>query len=168
MKTFQTYRLKPNPAGKDRGRFGATPSQLAAEWVDLRNTGAAAVALTGVTLTHVAYKPGASQGHWEPVFTFGQGVLNPGQVVRIHAGQARTGVILPEDLAGADYHLFTGEDRYVWNNDRGDCSSLWEAGQPGPYDSACYPAAPPEGVVLVRSGNALVVPAGSYAAAGRR
>lgn len=159
MKSFQSVRLKPNPPGKDRGSYGATPSQLAAEWVDLQNTGTQPVNLTGMALKHVAYAPGATQGHWDPVFVFGRGVLNPGQVVRIHAGRVRDlDVIRPEDKAGADFHLFTGHDQYVWNNDKDDCASLWEAGQSSPYDTACYRATPPEGVILVRDGNALVVP----------
>lgn len=168
--TFQTIRMKPNPAGKDRSRNGATPAQLAAEWVDLQNIGTRPVDVAGVTLKHIAYAPGAAQGHWEAVFGFARGVLKAGQVVRIHAGQDRgVAVIRPADLVGADFHLFSGHDRYVWNNDRGDCSSLWQAGQANPYDTACYTAPPPEGVVLVRSGGSLTVPAATAkAVAGHR
>jgi len=155
--TFQTTHLKPNPTGKDRGRLGVSPAQLAAEWVDLKNTGTNAVNLTGLILKHVAYAPGAAQGHWEPVLTFTQGVLNPGQVVRVHAGQTRNHeVIRPEDRVGANFHLFSGKDEYVWNNDRGDISSLWAPGAAAPYDSAGYAPPAPDGVILVRSGNALV------------
>ena len=132
----------------------------------MKNLGNRNIDLSGVVAKHVAYAPGASQGHWEVVTSFRKGILAPGQVVRVHAGKDRgTGVIRPEDLAGADFHLFTGEDRYVWNNDKADCSSLWIAGQRAPFDSAWYAANPPEGAVLVRSGNNLVPVKAGYAVA---
>jgi hypothetical protein len=165
---LKTVRLKPNPAGKDRSRFGATAAQLAAEWVDLKNVGNQSIDVTGVVNKHVAYAAGASQGHWETVLSFSKGVLAPGQVIRIHAGHDRgTAVIRPEDLAGADFHLFTGEDRYIWNNDKADCSSLWIPGQNNPFDSAWYAADPAEGAILVRSGNNLVPASVGYASVGR-
>jgi hypothetical protein len=166
---LKTVRLKPNPAGKDRTRAGATAAQLAAEWVDLKNLGNDRIDLTGVVVKHVAYAPGAVQGHWEVVQSFSKGILSPGQVVRFHAGQDRgVGVIRAEDLSGADFHLFTGDDRYIWNNDKADCSSLWYSGLSDPFDAAWYAANPPEGAVLVRSGNNLVVQAavGAFASRG--
>lgn len=164
---LKTVQLKPNPAGKDRTRFGGvTAAQLAAEWVDLKNVGNQNLDVSAVIAKHVAYPPGASQGHWEVVTSFTKGILTPGQVIRIHAGQDRgIGVIRAEDLAGATFHLFTGEDRYVWNNDKADCSSLWIARQNDPFDAAWYAANPPEGVVLIRSGNSLVPQSAGYAVA---
>ena len=154
---LKTIRLKPNPTGKDRTRHGATAAQLAAEWVDIQNTGKQAVDVTGVVVMHVAYRPGASQGHWEKVLSLPKVVLASGRVIRIHAGQTRpAGVIRPEDLAGADIHLFTGEDRYIWNNDRADCSSLWLPGKNDPFDKAWYAEKPAEGAILLRSGDWLV------------
>jgi hypothetical protein len=166
---LKTLQLKPNPAGKDRTRYGGvTAAQLAAEWVDLKNVGNRNIDVTGVIAKHVAYPPGASQGHWELVTSFTKGILEPGQVIRIHAGKDRgTGVIRQEDLFGANFHLFTGKDRYIWNNDKADCSSLWLAGQRDPFDAAWYTANPPEGAVLVRSGNNLVPVSAGYAWAGR-
>lgn len=166
---LKTVKLKPNPAGKDRTRYGGmTAAQLAAEWVDLKNVGNQSIDVTGVIAKHVAYAPGAAQGHWEVVLSFSKGILAPGQVIRIHAGQDRgTGVIRPEDLAGANFHLFTGEDRYIWNNDKADCSSLWVPGQRDPFDAAWYAANPEEGAVLVRSGNNLVPVSAGYAVARR-
>jgi hypothetical protein len=166
---LKTVQLKPNPAGKDRTRYGGmTAAQLAAEWVDLKNVGTKTIDVAGVIVKHVAYSPGATQGHWEKVLSFGTGHLAVGQVIRIHSGKDRgTDVIRPEDLAGATFHLFTGEDRYIWNNDKADCSSLWVPGQQDPFDEAWYAANPPEGVVLIRSGNNLIPASAGYAAAVR-
>lgn len=50
MKTLQTVRLKPNPAGKDRTRSGASETQLGGEWADIKNTGRLDVNLVGVNL----------------------------------------------------------------------------------------------------------------------
>lgn len=166
---LKTVQLKPNPAGKDRTRYGGlTADQLAAEWVDLKNVGNQSIDVSGVIAKHVAYAPGAAQGHWELVTSFNKGTLAPGQVIRIHTGKDRgSGVIRPEDLTGATFHLFTGEDRYLWNNDKADCSSLWLPGQHNPFDAVWYSANPPEGAVLVRSGDALVPATAGYAVAGR-
>lgn len=165
---LKTVQLKPNPMGKDRTRYGATAAQLAAEWVDLKNMGNQNIDVAGVIAKHVAYVPGATQGHWVVVTSFSKGLLAPGQVIRIHAGKDRgTGVIRAEDLAGADFHLFTGEDSYIWNNDKADCSSLWAPGRNDPFDAAWYSANPPEGAVLVRSGDNLVPLSAGYAATRR-
>jgi hypothetical protein len=165
---LKTVQLKPNPPGKDRTRYGVTATQLAAEWVDLKNVGNRSINVTGVIAKHVAYAPGASRGHWEVFTSFSKGILTPGQVIRIHAGKDRgTSIIRPEDLAGANFHLFTGEDRYIWNNDKADCSSLWIAGRTDPFDATWYAANPPDGAVLIRSGNNLVPQSAGYAGSRR-
>lgn len=156
MKSLQIVRAKPNPRGKDRNRYGtATPTQLAAEWVDFRNVGYGDVNLQGVELYHLAYGDGG-QSRWEKVMDF-KGVLRAGKVVRVHSGATRDlSIIAAEDLAGADHHLFTGQDRYVWNNAEGDCPSLRDAAVNEWIDQASYDPFPPEGAVLVRSGAKLV------------
>jgi hypothetical protein len=158
VKTLRITQLKPNPLGKDRTRHGgATATQLGAEWVDFRNSGTFAVNLSGVALYHVAYSSGEPRGHWEQITIF-QGVLPVGEVVRVHSGQVRPlNVLNPEDVSGAHHHLFTGRDAYVWNNREGDTAALWESN--AVIDKASYAPNPPEGVVLVRSGDYLV-PAG--------
>ncbi len=166
MKTLKSIRLKPNPSGKDRTRRGgATATQLGGEWVDIQNTGNAAVDLSGVKLYHIAYSGATDNGRWEEVMSF-KGSLGAGQVMRVHSGGGPLSALHTIDQQGADYHLFTGRDAYVWNNDRGDCSTLWQAGESEPFDKACYDPNPPEGVILVRVGNKLVVPTASIA--GRR
>ena len=149
-------RIKPNPAGKDHPpQSGPTVQQLAAEWVDFRNDSGKALSLENVALYHVAY-PVSGQPTWSRIMTF-KGVLQPGKVVRVHSGQVReTSVIRPEDLAGADHHLFTGRDAYVWNNSKGDRPRLKNEASEGEIDQAFYSPNPPEGAVLVRVGQQLV------------
>ena len=86
MKTLLTARLKPNPAGKDKNRWGnASQTQLGAEWADIKNTGSYGVNLDGVRLYHVAFKNG-KPSHWDIVVSFGSFVLGAGQVLRVHSG----------------------------------------------------------------------------------
>lgn len=135
--------------------------------MDIENYGRTSVDLTGVKLYHIAYSDAYDNGTWEEVIAF-KGTLGAGEVIRVHAGRGPLIVLHPIDQQGATYHFFTMRDAYVWNNNRGDCSALWQAGEKLPLDKACYDANPPEGVILVRSGDKLVVPAGSMATAGSR
>lgn len=165
MSNLRTVRLKPNPSGKDRTRWGgASATQLGGEWADIENQGSQGFDLQGVGLHHVAYKSdGSSQ--WDLVISF-QGVLQPGQVMRIHAGAGPESVLLAQDRNGADIHLFTGGN-YVWNNDKGDCAGLIK-NSTTQLDKACYAANPPEGVILKRVGEGLVPPASTAMAGSRR
>lgn len=155
MKTLRVTQLKPNPTGKDRTPSGsASPAQLGAEWVDFENTGSAAVNLTGVELYHVAYGPGG-KSEWSLITRFSSGTLRPGESVRVHSGRQRDlSVLYEEDQRGATYHTFSGEDRYVWNNDKGDTAGLFDSN--GRIDKASYDPYPLEGVILVRSGDTLL------------
>jgi hypothetical protein len=155
MKTLQIIRIKPNPSGKDRNRHGASPAQLGAEWVDFQNIGDASVSLDNVQLYHIAYHAG--QGHWAHLMTF-RGTLGAGEIVRVHSGQVRNvSVLYQEDINGAHDHLFTGQDAYVWNNREGDTPSLRDGISGGWIDQASYDPNPPDGEVLVRWGNKLVL-----------
>lgn len=148
-------RIKPNPAGKDHPAHGGpTPGQLAGEWVDFRNDTGQDAALNGVALWHLAYAPGR-QPEWRRVTTF-SGTLPQGKIVRVHAGAKRElSVIGPQDLPGADYHVFTGEDAYVWNNKEGDSPLLQNETKGETIDRTWYTPNPPEGAVLVRQGDQL-------------
>lgn len=153
---LKIIRLKPNPAGKDRaGRAPLSASQLAAEWVDLQNTGRQAADLAGLEIYHLAHPAGGGKPEWRLVTRI-KGSLEPGQVVRVHSGAGpHTSIIRPEDLSGADFHVFTGTDRYLWNNAEGDCAWIvWTSNKIG--DKACYDPHPPEGQVLHRSGDKLI------------
>ena len=158
--------LKPNPAGRDRGAFGASPAQLAAEWVDVHNSGATTCDLAGVALHHRAYVGSSSEWKWAPVIDSSSaltGVLRPGQTLRVHSGRVRPlSVVRAEDISGAELHAFTGRDAYIWNNANGDTAGIWHATREVWIDRAEYVPYPPEGVILVRSG-ALLVPGASLA-----
>jgi len=168
MSRLQTIRMKPNPAGKDRTRYGASAAQLAGEWVDIKNVSVDAVNMNGVRLCHIAYSEGYPNGRWELVTSF-TGTLQPGKVIRVHAGEAKNAnQIRAEDLVGADFHLFSGRDAYVWNNERGDCSSLWTADGAQPFDKASYSSPPAEGAILTRVGDALVGTTAKATASARR
>src|SRR4051812_42943724 len=125
MKTLQTSRLKPNPAGKDKNRYGrASTAQLGAEWVDIKNVGMASVVMNGVKIYHVAFVNGRAS-HWELITSF-TGTLGVGEVIRLHGGRGPETALNPEDRSGATYHLFTKRDQYVWNNAEGDTSRITE------------------------------------------
>jgi hypothetical protein len=145
MKTLQITRIKPNPAGKDKTPSGmASASQLAAEWVDFKNTGVLPVNVAG----------GATEGKWDKIMDF-TGTLPAGQTVRVHSGSGPESAIRAEDRAGAEHHVFTGRN-YVWNNRQGDKPTLFEPAQKQNIDQATYDPYPPEGEILIRSGSKLV------------
>jgi Lamin Tail Domain len=151
---LQITRIKPNPTGKDRNRYGQTPAaQLAAEWVDFQNNGIASTDLGSVELWHRAYHHGQAPTR-DKVTSF-TGALPAGKTVRVHSGSGPDSVIRDEDRRGADYHVFTGRD-YVWNNKEGDTPALYNPATKVTLDSASYDPDPPEGEVLVRSGGKLV------------
>ncbi len=157
MKTIQTSQLKPNPAGKDRTKTGISETQLAAEWVDIKNIGRSSVNLTGVSLFHKAFKQDGSF-EWDLVIRL-SGEIGAGQVLRVHSGKGPFSVVRAEDKVGSDYYMFTGQSRYMWNNDYGDASLLWQPSDKVTIDEASYDPYPPEGVILQRVGSKLVAPA---------
>ena len=158
MRTLQISQLKPNPAGKDRNRTGTvSATQLAGEWVDIKNTGNQSANLENVELNHKAFSPQDPAGRWVGIFTFPNFILRAGEVVRIHSGRNRDlSVIAPADMSGANYHGFTGMDNYVWNNREGDTAALWNLTHSDWIEQSSYDPYPPEGVVLVRVGSKLV------------
>ena len=149
-------RIKPNPAGKDRPGHGApSPSQLAAEWADFRNDDTRDASLADVSMWHRSFAPGR-EPEWAKVTSF-SGNLPPGRIVRVHSGENRDlSILRPEDYSGAEYHVFTGRDAYVWNNREGDTALLFHETTRETIDKASYAPNPPEGAVLVRSRDQLV------------
>lgn len=167
MSNLKTVRLKPNPSGKDRTRRGgATATQLGGEWADIQNVCDKPVNLDNVVLQHVAYSADGRSSWWAKIMAF-KGTLQPGHVIRVHAGSGPESVLLPDDKNGANFHMFTGGN-YVWNNDKSDCAGLFVDGQSQPFDKACYSAIPPEGVILKRVGDTLVASAVPAMAGSRR
>jgi hypothetical protein len=155
-------KAKPNPRGKDKSRQGEAPAaQLAAEWVDIKNVSNSGVELKGLGLYHKAY---ARDGTWKwdlvramPTFT-----LPAGETLRVHSGSGPLAIVREEDKVGCHWHVFTGRDEYVWNNDYGDTALLWYIPEKKTIDSASYDPYPPDGAVLVRVGDKLVVGTSAY------
>lgn len=157
MKRLTITQAKPNPAGKDRLGNLVPSSQLAGEWVDFKNTGDEDYLLDNIKLYHVVYTTARPDGVWEEIMGF-NGFLDIGKVVRVHSGgKISLTELLPIDKAGADYHLFTG-DNYVWNNDKSDSPrlALKQNGQTYEVDKATYSAYPSEGKILKRIGGQLI------------
>lgn len=87
------------------------------------------------------------------------GEIGTGQVLRIHAGKGPFRVVRAEDKVGSDYYMYTGQSRYIWNNDYGDTSLLWQPSTELRIDEASYDPYPPEGIILQRVGSKLVAAA---------
>ena len=86
MVGLHTSRLKPNPAGKDRSRYSIDSRQLAAEWVDITNSGGRTLSVGRVVLYHLAYPRAGGKPEWAKVCGL-SGNLGPGKVLRIHSGR---------------------------------------------------------------------------------
>lgn len=154
MKSLRIIRAKPNPRGKDRAGRYIPPAQLAAEWVDFENDGTEPFPLDGITLYHLAYHQGCRDPRWDQVQSF-SGILQPKKIVRVRSGERLTAdQMYPEDVAGADHHVFTGRRNYVWNNDCSDTAALHNG--KAFEDQASYDPYPPEGAILYRQGDKLV------------
>jgi hypothetical protein len=151
--SLRIAKAKPNPAGKNRlALLPLNPSQLAAEWLDIRNISTMTVNLKGVALTN----------RRTVVMEFAHLLLAPNQTFRVHSGKDRGGsVIRAVDKLAAEIHVFTGIDEYIWDNWNGDTAALWDV-QRKLIDGASYAPDPPEGAMLVRVGCQLLVPASMY------
>jgi hypothetical protein len=151
--SLQIIKAKPNPAGKDRiGNF-SPQSQLAGEWIDIKNTGQQDENLKNINLYHYAYL--IVGGEWEIVTDF-SGILAAGKIMRIHSGhEIPAGQMDIEDFVGADYHVFSNKD-YVWNNDKKDYPRIWNSATKQWIDKTYYDAFPPEGKILQRVNDKLI------------
>jgi hypothetical protein len=161
MASLQINKAKPNPAGKDKNRFGhATPAQLGGEWVDIRNSGSNPVTLDGLELWHLEY-PTTGEPKLALVCTL-YATLGAFETLRVHSGvKVSLAELYSQDVNGAEWHQFTSENRYVWNNDRRDTPVVWNRAKNADVDRTYYDADPPEGVMLVRSGEKLIPPVGA-------
>lgn len=148
-------KAKPNPAGKDRvGRTLTPQTQLAAEWVDIKNTTSSPVNMNGVELYHYAYL-GSGAGEWQLVTEF-NGTLPSGQTVRVHSGnQILLTQMNLEDQNGAEYHVFSHKN-YVWNNANQDFPGLWYKPSKQWIDKTEYDTFPVEGKILTRVNQKLI------------
>lgn len=161
------YRAKPNPAGKDKFRNFPLARQLQGEWVDFINNHNGRISLTGVSLDHTAFGATCTDRtyaeYWKAANNL---VLDAGEILRIHTGKyADANQMADEDRLGAHKHVWAEHGSFKLNNGAcGDTLALWHyaGGKYEAIDRAYYNPYPPEGVVLVREGDKLVVRVPSY------
>jgi len=161
---IQIIQAKPNPSGKDRSRYGANPTQLLGEWVDLKNLGDTDVHVSCLHLAHREFDGQCRPTSTSPSIYWtggGSDVLRPGQTVRVHTGNlSNFGQMTQADKLGMDFHSYADRSSFVLNNKCGDDLSVWWKTNDDKWqkeDSASYDPLPPEGAVLVRSGQKLIV-----------
>jgi hypothetical protein len=158
---IEIHRAKPNPTGKDKAGNTPIASQLLGEWVDLKNTGDAAVSLSTLRLANREFDGSCRVKTNTQIFWTGpsSGSLNPGQIVRVHTGRSRDAASMSAvDQQGVHYRAYAEKGNFVLNNSCGDTLSvLWKSGESWyTDDEAAYAPNPTEGKVLQRVGKSLV------------
>lgn len=151
--------------GKDKVAGSPLPEQLLGEWVDIKNAGSESVAFSTMELRHTLFDSNCKNtGRTDPYWTGGSvGYLASGQIIRVHTGRlSDQGRMNPADAAGTDWHGYAGRDNFVLNNRCGDIVRItWTDGAGKRwFDEASYDPNQPEGAILHRSGNKLVLAAG--------
>jgi hypothetical protein len=160
-KELYISKAKPNPAGKDKAGNSPKPEQLLGEWVDIKNIGTEPVPFSGMSLTHTLFddrcnKTGRVRTYWT---CSGDGVLPVGCILRVHTGnKSDESLMKNEDKLGRDWWTFANES----NNTCGDIVTTSWPNSLGARqtDTVSYDRNQPEGAVLVRSGNKLVLATG--------
>lgn len=159
----QIIKAKPNPYGKDRTYGGsAKHEKLLGEWVDLKNIGDDSVNLSVLNLCHTEFSGNCVPNEKPSIYWTGPTgkYLQPQEIVRVHTGYSQYSHLMSsEDRSGVHYHAYAERGNFVLNNDCGDLISVWWKDRSGNWqqeDKAGYSPNPPEGAVLIRSGNLLV------------
>jgi hypothetical protein len=152
LTSIKITQLKPNPTGKAIAQVGTVdPSKLAAEWVDITNCGQTTINTSWIGLFNREIGSTTDEATWKLVLKLPRLRLSPGQTLRVHAGQDRgLDVIQEQDRAGADFHCFSGTDKYIWKNDIAEAAGLWNTTGKHWLDVAEYGPFPPEDTVLIR------------------
>jgi hypothetical protein len=165
LRPVSVYRVKLSRAARDRNGSGSpTAEEFGSEWADLRNQGSRATRTAGISLYHLHFPTQGGQAEFRWVANLPDCTLQPGEVLRIHAGQPRPlSLLSAEDRAGAHWHSFTGRDELIWNDAEGDTATLYEAAEKETLDSASFAPNPPKGAVLARDGDRLALLAAASA-----
>ena len=166
--TLRIVRAKPNPKGKDLDSLGSPkPEKVLGEWVDIYNQGDAEVNLSRIHLCHQEFLQNhVPKDGYTPYWNGGIGeILKPGQSIRVHTGKKAYSYAMDSvDATGVNYHSFAEKGHYVLNNACGDTISLFWKDASNNWqreDLVKYAPNPPDGAILIRSGDMLVH---SYAA----
>lgn len=166
-KILQIVKAKPNPAGKDKVFGTPKAEQLLSEWVDVKNVGTESIQFSSMSLTHTEFNnlcraTGNVDTYWK---SSGDKFLQPGQVIRIHTGRLSDEHLMnPNDKKGCDWHGYANRGNFVLNNACGDILTVAWRDSYGVMqkDTVSYDPNPPEGAILERKGNKLVVNVYSY------
>lgn len=166
---MQIVRTKPNPAGKDTAGHRPIHRQLLGEWVDLVNNSGGPVHLGGLHLANEHYDAHCTFTKTQ-VYWSGRSdeVLPAGGIVRVHTGLRSEAYLMDaQDQLGVALHSYADSGLFVLNNRCGDRLSLWTKDAAGnwrqpAFDTCAYAPNPPEGAVLVRVGDRLVVQSTAY------
>lgn len=158
MNNLLIIRAKPNPEGKDRddGIF-LLHLKLRQEWIDIKNVGFSNVDLKERCIYHGVYNEAGTLVSREILIHL-NGILKPGEILRIHSGPIVPITSLAiDDRIGADYHVYTAHTNYALNNKYGDEIGLWHSEKKVYEDKTFYDPNPRNGAVLIRVGNKLTV-----------
>jgi hypothetical protein len=160
---IEIHRAKPNPVGKDKSGNNPIASQLLGEWVDLKNTGDAAVDLSHLNLAHREFDDKCIAKAEPKIYWSGSRgvILQPSQIVRVHTGRRRDATLMNAvDQNGVHVHEYAESGSFVLNNKCGDTLSVWWQSDADKKwhleDTASYAANPSEGKLLQRVGDKLV------------
>lgn len=166
---MQIVRAKPNPIGKDTAGHRPVHRQLLGEWVDLVNNSGATVHLGGLHLANEHYDAHCNRTKTEVYWSGRSNELLPPQgIVRIHTGlRSEAHLMDAQDQLGVALHSYADSGLFILNNRCGDRLSLWAKDAAGNWrqpsiDTCDYAPNPPEGAVLVRAGDRLVVQTAAY------
>lgn len=160
-KNLQITQAKPNPAGKDKVGNYPKAEQLLGEWVDIKNTGTEAIPFSAISLSHTIFDAYCrNTGRVEVYWTGGNDSLLPNQIVRVRTGRFNDRhLISPADDLGNNWNAFANRDNFVLNNRCGDVITVTWINSFGSrqLDTVSYDGNQPEGAILRRSGNKLVL-----------
>ena len=163
-KILQITQAKPNPAGKDKAGNYPKAEQLLAEWVDIKNVGTEAIPFSSISLSHTLFDDRCQNtGRTDVYWTGGSDSLLPNKVVRVRTGRIRDKhLINPSDDVGNNWNGFANRDNFVLMNRCGDILTVTWIGDFGSRksDTVSYEGNQPEGAILRRSGNKLVLMSG--------
>ncbi len=159
---LQVYRAMPNPAGKDRNASGPKPEQLVREYVDIKNIGTSPVPFASMELHHTQYGRTCSEIKGTECYWTARNSgdsIGVGEILRVYTGSKQYESTLSSEDRGADvkWRGFAERGNFVLNNVCGDTIHIvWtDEYRQRVSDSVSYSANPPEGKLLLRSGNTL-------------
>ncbi len=154
-RTLSVYRIGPEPRGRGLGMRSAVGSgRYRAEWIDVRNHGSASVRTAGLSLCGVSPSAFGETPKFRWVVNLPDCALNPSEILRMHSGQQRTlSLLTTEERTGAQWHSFTSQDAFVWDDSGPSSIALYDPAMRRTIDSVLCDPSLLAGVVLERQGE---------------